>query len=138
MNATNSWNPIALYHVLRASWSIETGRKWIPENAGARPMQRYRPCRARCPGGGEILKTEIDGEWHFYNRIGRQRWDLTVSQFETPIGYDDLPATRDEAMAGTSPENYRARRDRVAEAGQRWEDHGFQTTTRGPRPCSPS
>jgi hypothetical protein len=67
--------------------------------------------------GGEILKTELDGEWHFYNRIDGQRWDLTVSQFATPIGYADLPATRDEAMADTSPENYPVLRERLAEAG---------------------
>jgi hypothetical protein len=36
--------------------------------------------------GGEILKTRVAGAWHFYNSIDGSRWDLTLSQFATPIG----------------------------------------------------
>jgi hypothetical protein len=63
--------------------------------------------------GGGILKTDVDGYWHFYNQIDGRRWDFTMSQFETPIGYDDLPSTREETMSDTSPEHYRLLRQRV-------------------------
>ncbi|MBC8029979.1 MAG: hypothetical protein H7Z16_07695 [Pyrinomonadaceae bacterium] len=33
---------------------------------------------------GEILKTSVAGKWHFYNRIGGVRHDLTVDQFHMP------------------------------------------------------
>ncbi|MGY5810181.1 YunG family protein [Rhizobium sp. LEGMi198b] len=39
--------------------------------------------------GGEILKTEIAGACHFYNRVVGERFDLTASQFAAPIQYMD-------------------------------------------------
>ncbi len=33
--------------------------------------------------GGEILKTDVGGAIHFYNRIGGDRCDFTASQFTT-------------------------------------------------------
>jgi GNAT superfamily N-acetyltransferase len=71
--------------------------------------------------GGEILKTDVDGCWHFYNQIGARHWDLTMSQFETPIEYDNLPSTREEALSDTSPEQYRLLRQRVFEWQKRSE-----------------
>ena len=53
-------NPLGLFHVLRASWSTETGGKWLSEN----------PARGQCSVtalvvqdvlGGEILKTDVGG-----------------------------------------------------------------------------
>jgi len=97
--------PVDLYHVLRRCWSVETGSKWLPDN----------PARGQCSVtslvvhdvfGGEILKTRVGPYWHFYNRIGETRWDLTVSQFEVPIPFDDRPASRDEVLADTSVEQY--------------------------------
>ena len=63
--------------------------------------------------GGDILKTDVDGAWHFYNRIDGRRWDFTISQFERPISYDDLPSDRDEALSDTSWEKYQVLRRRV-------------------------
>ena len=63
--------------------------------------------------GGEILKTRTTLGVHFYNRIGDRRWDLTISQFRQPIPFEDLPATREEAMADTSPKQYEALRSRL-------------------------
>ncbi|WP_348272145.1 hypothetical protein [Rhizobium sp. NFR03] len=57
--------------------------------------------------GGELLKTKIDGAWHFYNRIGSTRFDATASQFCQPVAYDDFPADRLEAFSDTSTEQYR-------------------------------
>jgi hypothetical protein len=111
---TTEWTPALLYEALRASWSVETGAKWLPAD----------PARGQCSVtalvihdvlGGEILKTDVNGYWHFYNRVGGRRWDMTVSQFETPIGYDDVPSNRDEALSDTSWERYRLLRQRVIE-----------------------
>ncbi|MGD9614926.1 MAG: hypothetical protein AB7H90_02880 [Alphaproteobacteria bacterium] len=111
----SSLDPVALHYVLRRCWSLETGGKWLTTN----------PARGQCSVtalvvqdllGGDILKTEIDGAWHFYNRIAGQRWDLTMSQFDGPIGYDDLPSSRDEALRDTSPDRYELLRQRVLQS----------------------
>jgi len=54
------------------------------------------------------------GAWHFYNLVGGKRVDFTASQFESPIGYDDLPSNRDEALSDTSAEQYQLLRERVS------------------------
>jgi hypothetical protein len=56
--------------------------------------------------GGELLKTRVGAEWHFYNRIEGHVYDLTASQFSTPPEYGDEPATREEALSGTTREQY--------------------------------
>jgi hypothetical protein len=104
--------PIELYHRLKLAWSTATGRKWRRDN----------PACGQCSVtalvvqdllGGDILKTDVGGAWHFYNRIDGRRWDLTVSQFETPIGYDDLASDRAEALSDTSNESYEALKRRL-------------------------
>jgi hypothetical protein len=42
-----------------------------------------------------------------------------MSQFETPIAYDDIPSDRTEALNDTSPEQYRLLCGRVADVGAR-------------------
>jgi hypothetical protein len=104
--------PVQLYDRLRRSWSVETGGKWLSSN----------PARGQCSVsslvvhdalGGDILKTDVGGSWHFYNRIEGRRWDFTMSQFGRPIGYDDRPSDRDEALGDTSREKYHLLRRRV-------------------------
>lgn len=56
--------------------------------------------------GGDILKTSVEGQWHFYNCIGGERLDLTDTQFEQPIEYQGLPSSRSEALEDTSAEQY--------------------------------
>ena len=86
------------HRILRRCWSVETSPQWLPEN----------PARGQCAVtalvfcdhfGGEILKTLVENEWHFYNRV-----------------FGSIPSTRDEALAGTAPERYRALADRVRKA----------------------
>jgi hypothetical protein len=105
-------SPVELYDVLRTCWSTATGSKWLPSN----------PAQGQCSVtalvvqdvlGGDILKTDVDGAWHFYNRIDGRRWDLTISQFDKPIGYDDLPSHRDDALSDTTWERYQLLRRRV-------------------------
>ena len=56
--------------------------------------------------GGELLKTPVDGRWHFYNRVGGFRYDFTAEQFRTPPEYLDVIACREEAFADTVEGQY--------------------------------
>jgi hypothetical protein len=83
------------------SWSIETGSHWRRDNPASGQCgvtalvvhDRY---------GGEILKTDVNGAWHFHNLIDGTRVDFTMSQFDSPISYDDVPSSRDEAFGDCS------------------------------------
>jgi hypothetical protein len=105
-----------LYQRLRRSWSVETGRHWRPDN----------PASGQCGVtalvvhdelGGEILKTDVNGAWHFYNRTGDQRIDFTMSQFDSPISYDDIPSSREVALSDGSKMQYELLRSRVGGLG---------------------
>jgi len=37
--------------------------------------------------GGEILKTPVGDDWHFYNRVAGTVYDLTAEQFAVPPAY---------------------------------------------------
>ncbi len=46
--------------------------------------------------GGEILKTPMNRDWHFYNRINGERIDLTGSGIKKSIDnnkFEDIPVT---------------------------------------------
>jgi hypothetical protein len=106
-------DPSALLPILRGAWSLETSSQWLAGN----------PACGQCNVtalvvhdlfGGDILKTEAPGGWHFYNRVDGRRHDLTASQFDRPIPYADIVSDRDEALAGTEDERYRALKRRIA------------------------
>ena len=56
--------------------------------------------------GGKILKTNIDGQWHFYNKINNQVFDLTSEQFSEQINYQNIESTLEEALLDTSQKQY--------------------------------
>lgn len=94
---------------LRTAWSKETATTWTRDN----------PARGQCSVtalvvydlfGGRILKTGVGPHDHFYNQIDGRRVDLTSSQFEGPIAYEDLPASRDDAFSDTTSNQYQALR----------------------------
>jgi hypothetical protein len=98
-----------LEHQLKAAWSKETATTWTRDN----------PARGQCSVtalvvydsfGGRILKTRVGPHDHFYNQIDGTRVDLTSSQFEEPIAYEDLPASRDDAFSDTTFNQYQALR----------------------------
>jgi hypothetical protein len=102
---TKRFDPTRVLSVLRGCWSSETSALWMPDN----------PARGQCNVtalvlhehfGGELLKTRVGAEWHFYNRTDGHVYDLTASQFSAPLEYGDEPATRDEALVGTPREQY--------------------------------
>lgn len=104
----------ALQSALGRAWSIETSSKWLPDN----------PARGQCSVtalvvqdmlGGEIVKTDVGGAWHFYNLIDGERQDFSASQFTEALSYADQPSGRDEAFSDTSDVQYQTLRDRLSQ-----------------------
>jgi hypothetical protein len=62
--------------------------------------------------GGEILKTQINNETHFYNRIKGEAIDFTASQFEQMPNYEDVTTSRYEAMSDTNESQYKYLKDK--------------------------
>ena len=100
--------PLDLYRVIAKVWSAETAS---PTNA----WSKANPAKNHCSVtalivqdyfGGEILTTKTVGGTHFYNSISGKKWDLTVSQFDEPIPYDDSASSREAALTDTSKGKY--------------------------------
>jgi hypothetical protein len=98
--------------ILLKSWSLESSSRWLEEN----------PACGQCGVtalvindifGGEILKTNILGVWHFYNRIDDNRYDFTVSQFSGMPRYMDVLSSREEAFTDTSEAQYENLKSKV-------------------------
>jgi N-acetylglutamate synthase-like GNAT family acetyltransferase len=98
-------NKELLYHTFMNCWSIKSSSLWTSQN----------PARGQCSNtalviqdyfGGEILKTVVDNQIHFYNMINNQRIDITASQFANEINYEDNPSNRLEAFADTNEIQY--------------------------------
>ena len=83
----------AIEAALQASWSMETARQWTAENL-AIGQCNVTAILIRDLFGGEILKTPLPEDDHYYNRIDGLRFDFTASQFKDPIGYFDFPSNR--------------------------------------------
>jgi hypothetical protein len=74
---------IDLYRRLREAWSLETGGKRRPDNPAAGQCS-VTALAVQDECGGEILKTDIGGAWHFYNRIDGRRIDFTHESVREP------------------------------------------------------
>jgi len=99
-------------NALPKAWSLETAAQWTQEN----------PASGQCNVttvvihdlfGGDILRTQLPGVWHYYNRINGKRVDFSDSQFgapgalfEAPAAYDDELTSRDNAMQGIPEREY--------------------------------
>ena len=82
-------SPERLATVVQQCWSPATSPQWTTANP-ARGQCNVTALLVHTLLGGEILKTEALGGWHFYNRVDGQRHDLTASQFKAPIKYEDV------------------------------------------------
>ncbi|WP_369903256.1 hypothetical protein [Bacillus manliponensis] len=58
--------------------------------------------------GGHIVKTKVDGMWHYYNQLHGEYYDFTSSQFQSPIIYEHVPSNRKEAFTDTNASQYNA------------------------------
>lgn len=90
---------------LQKSWSLESSTLWSEETPTA------GQCGVTALVANDILnalivKTRFGLTWHFYNLIDGKRYDFTKAQFEYPIVYDDIPASREEALADTNDQQY--------------------------------
>ena len=97
---------------LQQSWSPATSTLWTLAN----------PARGQCGVtalvvqdhlGGAIVKTMVDGRWHFYNLVGGSRVDFTACQFDEPLDYQDIPSNRTEAFSDTNADQYGALSARI-------------------------
>ena len=98
-------NEKLITHLLKKCWSRESSSLYTEDN----------PAKGQCSVtalviqdcyGGELCKTKVGESWHFYNYINRMLYDLTAEQFDSPIDYLDLAATREEAFADTNTSQY--------------------------------
>ncbi|QOZ48883.1 hypothetical protein XH89_24125 [Bradyrhizobium sp. CCBAU 53340] len=96
-----NFDPDEVQGALRKAWSLSTASQWTAVN----------PAAGQCNAtallvhelfGGDLLKTPLPAGDHFYNRIGGRRHDFTASQFDQPIVYMDLPASRADAEEGAT------------------------------------
>ncbi|MEO1776752.1 MAG: hypothetical protein AAFS07_17570 [Pseudomonadota bacterium] len=90
---------------LRKHWSLRSSTLWRADNpalgqCGVSALVAWEIL------GGQIAKTRYGDLWHFYNVIDGQRVDFTDSQFDAPIGYDDVPSNREEAFGDTNAAQY--------------------------------
>ncbi|MFC0214144.1 kinase [Paenibacillus chartarius] len=101
-----------LLSVLFKSWSLASSSKWTAEN----------PAKGQCGvtalvvndlWGGEIVKTTVADDWHYYNNINGKRYDLTASQFSGGIQYLDIASNREEAFNDTNEAQYSYLKQRV-------------------------
>lgn len=94
-----------IHEILKLCWSIKTSSKYEASN----------PAKGQCSVtalliynqfGGSILKTKVNGQWHFYNKIEDQIVDFTSEQFSDPIKYENIKSTVIEAQNDTTEKQY--------------------------------
>lgn len=104
-----SFDPDGIQRSLQKAWSLSTASKWSASNPAAGQCN-VTSLLIHELFGGELLKTPLPAGDHFYNRIGGTRYDFTASQFDRPIAYVDLPASRAEAELGATHDQLAALR----------------------------
>jgi len=95
------FDPDEIQSALRKSWSMATAAQWTLANPAAGQCN-VTALLVHELFGGELLKTPLPAGDHFYNRIGRYRYDFTASQFIEPITYMDMPTSRTDAERGAT------------------------------------
>ncbi|WP_407112869.1 hypothetical protein [Bradyrhizobium sp. LMG 9283] len=96
-----SFDPDDVQSALRKAWSSSTASQWTATNPAAGQCN-VTALLIRELFGGDLLKTPLPAGDHFYNRIEGRRYDFTASQFDQPIAYMDLPASRTDAELGAT------------------------------------
>lgn len=86
-----------IVRALKKSWCKESSSKYEIEN----------PSKGQCSVtaiviqrifGGEILKTNVNGSWHFYNKIDNSVFDFTAEQFADEVEYMNESSSAEEAL----------------------------------------
>lgn len=94
-----------LQEVLFHSWSKQSSTKYTLEKKAAGQCGVTALVVQDCLGGN-IVKTKVNGAWHYYNSLHGERYDFTSSQFQTPVVYEDIPSNRAEAFLDTNEMQY--------------------------------
>ena len=92
-------------NLLKRCWSRESSSLWAERNPACGQCGVTALVIQDC-FGGDILKTPVDGQWHFYNLIDGERYNFTTAQFQVIPNYLDLPSSREEAFAGPNLNQY--------------------------------
>ena len=110
---------------LENAWSLDTAVQWTAENP-ASGQCNVTAAMAHDLWGGEILRTQLDDVWHYYNLIDGRRVDLTDSQFTRPGArfaapdpYADEITHRGAAMRGIPEREYDALKSALLDRLQR-------------------
>ncbi len=104
--------PNDLLSVIQDAWSEESSPQWRPDIPSL-GQGAVTALVVQDLFGGEIVKTESPGGWHFYNIVEGERYDLAQDQFVEPLGYSDDPSNRAEALASAQERCYRALKSRL-------------------------
>ena len=48
--------------------------------------------------GGDIIRTQIDEQWHFYNMLEGERYDYISDAMGEKIDYEDILTDRDDLL----------------------------------------
>ena len=99
---------------LKKSWSSQSSSKWTSDNPSAGQcsvtaivLQKYF--------GGEILKTKVQDQWHYYNCIQGCIYNFTVEQFDEPVTYLNISSSQEEAMTDTNQKQVSWLRNKLKE-----------------------
>lgn len=104
---TRPFDEAEVRRALHDAWSLESAVQWTPETPAAGQCN-VTAAVVHDLFGGEILRTELPDVTHFYNRVDGRVVDVTDSQFDAPIAYDDTPSSRDAALDGIPEREYGA------------------------------
>lgn len=121
-----SFDPDRIQSALRKAWSPATASQWTADNPAAGQCN-VTALLIHELFGGDLLKTPLPAGDHFYNRIDGRSYDFTASQFDRPITYADLPASRTDAELGATS-------DQLAHLRTAFREHCIQPDERQPRP----
>ncbi|MCY0895257.1 MAG: hypothetical protein OWS03_03015 [Alicyclobacillaceae bacterium] len=92
-----------ILRVLEECWSEETSSDYTPD-LPSRGQGAVTALFLQDLLGGELLRTRVDQEWHYYNRIDGERVDCTVHQYRERVVYADERCPRTELEALVKPE----------------------------------
>jgi hypothetical protein len=91
-------NKTVVSEALKQSLSWEYGRRYLNETDKVREDSLIS-LLVHDIFGGEILKTHIKSDWHFYNRIEGERIDFTrpeIKRSSETYDFEDIPSDPDE------------------------------------------
>jgi len=91
--------------ILKKCWSLNSNAKWNIDNP-VRDLSGVTALVIQDVFSGDILKTKVNKEWHYYNLIDGNRVDFTELHSSGQIYYTDQKCNRIEAVLDTDLEQF--------------------------------